>query len=79
MSDQWIRASEISNYVYCRRAWWLQRAQGYASANVQEINRGVQHHQQHGRLHFQAVWGKRMAYILLFSLVAFVTFHMLAR
>ena len=26
MSDQLIRASEIAEYVYCHRAWWLRRA-----------------------------------------------------
>lgn len=78
MSDQWIRASEISNYVYCRRAWWLQRAQERVSANVQEIRQGAQYHQQHGRLLFQAVWGRRLAVVLLFTLIAFITFQMLA-
>jgi hypothetical protein len=79
MSEQWIRASEISNYVYCRRAWWLQRARGYASANVREMSQGVQYHQQHGRLLLQAVWGRRLAIALFFTLVAFVTFQMLQR
>lgn len=77
MSDQWIRASEISNYVYCRRAWWLQRAQGRAAENVRELTVGTHYHQQHGRSLVYAIWGRRLAYVLLFVLVAFVTFQLL--
>jgi hypothetical protein len=77
MSDQWIRASEISNYVYCRRAWWLQRKHGRTSQNVRELNAGSHHHQQHGRSLVYATWGRRLAYGLLFVLVAYVTFQLL--
>jgi hypothetical protein len=77
MSDKWIRASEISNYVYCRRAWWLQRMQGHASQNVRELKLGSQYHQKHGRMWLRSVWGQRLAYGLLFVFVAFVTFQVL--
>ncbi len=79
MSDQWIRASEISNYVYCRRAWWMQRTQGHASVNVQEIGRGTRYHQQHGRLLVQAAWGRRLAFFFLFTFIAFVTYQLLVK
>ena len=77
MSDYWVKASEISSYVYCRRSWWLKRKQGATSQNVRELYRGEQHHEKHGRLVWQAQWGKRVAYALLFIFVAFVTFQML--
>jgi len=77
MSDRWIRASEISNYVYCRRAWWLQRIQGYASENVRELDAGRRYHQRHGRSLVGAIWTRRLAYILLFVFVAYVTFQFL--
>lgn len=79
MSDLWIRASEISNYVYCRRAWWLKRQKGAASRNIRELQKGTRYHQRHGRAVWQAVWLRRLAYIVLFSLVAFVTFQLLLR
>lgn len=48
MNMQWIKASEIGEYLYCHRAWWL-RLQGAASANVQELAEGTRQHARHGR------------------------------
>ena len=45
-----VRASEIGEYLYCRRAWWLHHIQGYASANVQVMAEGTAAHAGHGRL-----------------------------
>lgn len=44
-----IRASDISRYVFCRRAWWYDR-QGIASANVDAMRRGQRIHLHHGVL-----------------------------
>jgi hypothetical protein len=44
-----LRASEIGEYVFCRRAWWLRSVQGYASANVRELVEGAETHARHGR------------------------------
>ena len=79
MSDYWIRASEISNYVYCRRSWWLKRQRGAASRNVRELKRGTDYHQQHGRTVWQAVWLRRLAFVALFVLLAFITFQLMMR
>lgn len=76
MSDQWIRASEIGDYLYCRRSWWLKRSRGIASQNVRELARGDQHHQQHGQLVQQSVWLRRAAYLLIFVVVALVTYSL---
>ncbi|HEY2981813.1 MAG TPA: hypothetical protein VGJ22_11575 [Anaerolineales bacterium] len=43
-----IRASDIGNYLYCRRAWWY-RKQGVASENQAEMTGGTVLHQRHGR------------------------------
>lgn len=77
MSYQWIKASEIGDYVYCRRAWWLKRTQGHQPANVRQLEAGTRHHQRHGRLVQRAVWSRRLAYALLFCVVTFVTFQIL--
>jgi CRISPR/Cas system-associated exonuclease Cas4 (RecB family) len=44
-----IRASEIGEYVYCHRAWWLRHVQGLASANARELTEGTAAHAAHGR------------------------------
>jgi 3-mercaptopyruvate sulfurtransferase SseA len=44
-----IRASELSQYEFCARAWWLGRVMGYRSANVAAMQRGVARHRAHGR------------------------------
>ncbi len=47
-----IRASEIGQYTYCARAWWLGNVMGLPSSNVREMAQGEAVHRQHG----QAVW-----------------------
>lgn len=68
-----IRASEIGEYVYCARAWWLHRVLELEPEGRERRERGTILHQRHGR----AVAGSRvlliMAFILLFiALVLFV-------
>ena len=76
MSDNWIRASEIGDYLYCRRSWWLKRSRGIASENVREVARGTQHHRQHGSLVQQSVWLRRAAYVLIFVVVAMMAYSL---
>ena len=77
MSYKWIRASEISDYIYCRRSWWLKRVRGYTSQNVRELAAGTEFHQQHGRVVQQSIWARYLAYILLFIIIAVITFQFL--
>lgn len=74
MSEQLIRAREISDYVYCRRSWWLSRVAGYQSRNIEAMERGVAYHEMHGRLVGRAVLARRVAYLLVFLAVAVFVF-----
>nr|PZN19499.1 MAG: hypothetical protein DIU80_21465 [Chloroflexota bacterium] len=44
-----IRASEIGEYVYCGRAWWLRRVAGLEPAGHERRVRGTMLHERHGR------------------------------
>ena len=63
-SDSIIRASEIGEYVFCHRAWWLHRAQGLESANRAQMEAGTTRHVQHGRTVQRADSFQRAAIIL---------------
>lgn len=62
-----IRASEIGEYVFCRRAWWLRAVQGYESANVREMESGTTAHIQHGRTVSAALALRALALVLLLA------------
>jgi CRISPR/Cas system-associated exonuclease Cas4 (RecB family) len=64
MTERWIKASEIGEYLYCQRAWWY-RLQGATSANVQELAAGSQVHAQHGRGLRWAGWLRILAFTLI--------------
>ena len=69
-----IRASEISSFLYCKRAWWYQR-KGIASANVEELAEGTELHHQHGRAILASGIIRTMAYgLLLIALVLFTIY-----
>ena len=64
-NDDLIRASELSHYAYCARAWWLGRVMGYCSANVEAMDAGTARHRAHGRSVEGAYRLRRMALALL--------------
>jgi hypothetical protein len=47
--DDIIRASEIGQYAYCARAWWLGQVRGYRSAHTAAMKQGTARHRRHGR------------------------------
>ena len=55
-----IRASEVGEYVYCARAWWLRRVAGLEPAGRERRELGVALHRRHGR----AVAGSRALVLL---------------
>jgi CRISPR/Cas system-associated exonuclease Cas4 (RecB family) len=45
-----IRASEIGEYVFCARAWWLRRVAGLEPAGRQRRSQGIRRHRRHGQM-----------------------------
>ncbi len=60
-----IRASEIGEYVFCHRAWWLHQIRGVESANRELMSVGTLHHQAHGRAVIRSNAFQRAAFALL--------------
>ena len=67
-----VRASEIGEYVYCHRAWWLRHVQGYASANQAELAEGSAVHAGHGRQVGLALALRALAVVLLLAAIVAV-------
>jgi len=67
-----IRASEISSYSYCHRAWWYQ-LQGYQSENQVELAGGSEYHDRHGRAVVTTGCFTTLAYGFLILAVAALT------
>jgi CRISPR/Cas system-associated exonuclease Cas4 (RecB family) len=65
MSENWIRASDISEYLYCRRAWWLHRVQGAPTRHRRLQQAGRRHHQEHAADVARAERSRRLAYGVL--------------
>lgn len=74
MSDRIIRASEIAEYVYCQRAWWMSRVAGLAPENIEQLEMGAAHHREHGNLVLQARLARGLAYVLVFIAVSVFVF-----
>ncbi len=49
MSERVIRASEIGQYDFCAKAWWLGSIEGVPPSNVRELQAGTTAHEQHGQ------------------------------
>ena len=65
MSDYVLWASEIGEYEYCARAWWLGWVRGEERANQARLAAGVQRHAQHGQQVAIAGCVQRLAIVLL--------------
>lgn len=78
MSEQWIKASEIGEYLYCRRAWWLRRELGVTSQNMREMAGGQQYHDTHGRLVSRARYARQAAAALLLLVILIMALQLVA-
>jgi CRISPR/Cas system-associated exonuclease Cas4 (RecB family) len=45
-----IRASELGEYYYCARSWWLRRVVGLEPTGTEHRERGTASHIRHGWL-----------------------------
>lgn len=59
-----IRASEIGEYIYCARAWWLRRVAGLEPTGHERREYGSRLHRRHAR----SVVGSRLLLLLALAL-----------
>ena len=59
-----VRASEVAEFAYCRRAWWYAR-QGYPSAHLDQQTTGTKLHARHGRRVIAARFARYFGFVLL--------------
>lgn len=78
MSERIIRASEIAEYLFCRRAWWLSRVAQYEVEESEALTSGSAYHHQHGGLVWRARAARWMAYLLVFLAVAVFAYLIVA-
>lgn len=78
MSDKWIVASEIADYQYCERAWWLKHVVEVAQPTTEAMRRGTDHHASHGQTVQTAQQRKLMGISIAAVSVALLTIVLLA-
>jgi CRISPR/Cas system-associated exonuclease Cas4 (RecB family) len=70
-TQKFIRASELGEYTFCARAWWLRRVEGHEATSGHEARRaGDEWHLKHGRAVARVRALQRLA--LLTTLLAIV-------
>jgi CRISPR/Cas system-associated exonuclease Cas4 (RecB family) len=77
MSYPVIKASEIAEYVYCSRAWWLRVEVGYTPLTIDRQARGTRYHVEHGANVARAERARRIALGLLFLAVSAFVFWLI--
>jgi CRISPR/Cas system-associated exonuclease Cas4 (RecB family) len=73
-----IRASDIGNYLYCRRAWKYRR-EGIESENQAELAAGTELHRRHGLKTLSATILRTVGLILLLAAVLMLTAYCAAQ
>lgn len=70
-----LRASEISAYLFCQRAWWFRR-QGIEPENLAELEAGRVLHHRHHRSVLLAGCQRTLAVVLLLGAVLALTAYL---
>ena len=65
MPDRIIRASEIGQYDFCAKAWWLGSIEGVQPSNIRELQAGTTAHEEHGRQVQRASQMQLAAFVLV--------------
>jgi hypothetical protein len=60
-----VRASELTQYSFCHRAWWLGTVKGFRPARRDRLARGSQLHRRHADKVRAALRWRRVGLILL--------------
>jgi hypothetical protein len=69
-----IRASEISAFLYCQRAWWYQK-RGEPSENQAELSAGSELHYRHGRDVIMTGCVRAVAFAILLGALALLAVY----
>jgi hypothetical protein len=65
LSDRIVRASEIGQYDFCAKAWWLGSIEGVSPSNIRELQKGTAAHAEHGRQVRRASQQQVAAFLLI--------------
>jgi hypothetical protein len=76
--DRIIRASEIGQYDFCARAWWLGSVEGLPPSNIHELQAGTVAHEQHGQQVSRASRLQQGAIVLLIIGVVLLAIFLLS-
>ena len=62
-----VRASDLSAWAYCRRAWWLANVRGVPHGRPDLLERGKSVHARHGAVVRRASSLRKWAWITLLA------------
>ncbi len=62
-----IRVSDVGEYVFCPRAWWLRRVKGIEPEPLERLDEGYEFHRAHQRQVFTLgkLWFVGIAFLLI--------------
>jgi CRISPR/Cas system-associated exonuclease Cas4 (RecB family) len=77
MSEQWVSASEVGEYLYCQRAWWLRNVVDVETVETPAQQAGLDYHEQHAQRVATGRLQRWLAYACVIIAVALVVFWLL--